>query len=142
MAKDIDALERVQHCATKLVKSLSALTYEDRLVSLQLQSLYCRRQRGDLIEAFKILNDFTNVQMGAAFTLNTTQFTRGHPFKFVKSRCNLELRRHFFTNRVVTQWNSLPSYVVCVPTVNSFKSKLDNHWNLIRYGQNQRPMAY
>ena len=26
LAKDIDALERVQHCATKLVKNLSALT--------------------------------------------------------------------------------------------------------------------
>ena len=61
LAKDIDALERVQHRATKLVKSLSALSYEDRLVSLQLQSLYCRRQRGDLIEAFKILNDFTKL---------------------------------------------------------------------------------
>ena len=70
--KEIDTLERVQHRATKLVKSLSALTYEDRLVSLQLQSLYCRRQPGDLIEAFKILNDFTNVQIGTAFTLNTT----------------------------------------------------------------------
>ena len=58
LAKDIDALERVQHCATKLVKSLSALTYEDRLVSLQLKSLYGRRQCGDLIEAFKILNDY------------------------------------------------------------------------------------
>ena len=34
LAKDIDTLERVQHHATKLVKSLSALTYEDRLVSL------------------------------------------------------------------------------------------------------------
>ena len=45
LAKDIDALERVQHRATKLVKSLSALSYEDRLVSLQLQSLYCHRQR-------------------------------------------------------------------------------------------------
>ena len=52
-------------------------------------TLYCRRQRGDLIEAFKILNDFKNVQMGTAFTLNTTQFTRGHPFKLVKSRCNI-----------------------------------------------------
>ena len=71
MAKDIDALERVQHRATKLVKSLSALTYEDRLVSLQLQSLYCHRQHGDLIEAFKLLNDFTNVQMETVFTLNT-----------------------------------------------------------------------
>ena len=142
LAKDLDALEWVQHCATKLIKSLSALTYEDRLACLQLQSLYYRRQRGDLIEAFKILNDFTNVQMGTAFTLNATQFTRGHPFKLVKSKCNLELRRHFFTNRVINQWNPLPSYVVCTPTVNSFKSKLDTYWNSIRYGQNQRPMAY
>ena len=142
LVKDIDALERVQHRATKLVKSLSTLTCEDRLASLQLQSLYCCRQRGDLIEAFKILNDFTNIQMGTAFTLNTTQFTRGHPFKLVKSRCNLKLRRHFFTNRVVNQWHSLSSYVVCAPTVNSFKLKLDNYWNSIKYGQNQRPMAY
>ena len=34
LAKDIDALERVQIGATKLVKSLSTLPYEDRLTSL------------------------------------------------------------------------------------------------------------
>ena len=142
LAKDTDALEWVQHRATKLVKSLSTLPYEDRLISLQLQSLYCRRQRGDLIETFKILHNFANVDLGAAFTFNTGQPIRGHPFKLMKSRCNLEFRKHFFTNRVINQWNSLPSDVVCAPSVNSFKSKLDNYWNLIRYGQNQRPMAY
>ena len=108
LAKDIDALEQVQHCATKLVKSLCTLPYEDRLISLQLQSLYCRRQRGDLIETFKILHNFANVDLGAAFTFNTGQPTRGHPFKLMKSRCNLELRKHFFTNRVINQWNSYP----------------------------------
>ena len=141
LTKDINALERVQHRATKLVKSLSTLPYEDRQVSLQLQSLYCRRQRGDLIETFKILNDFTNVQIGTTFTLSTIQLTRGHPFKLSKNRSNLELRRHLFTNCVVNLWNSLPSHAVCSPTVNSFKSRLDNYWNSIKYGQNQRPMA-
>jgi len=96
LAKDIDALEWVQHCATKLVKSLFTLPYEDRLVSLQLQSLYCCRQHGDLIETFKILNDFTNVQIGTTFTLSTIQLTRDHPFKLSKNRFNLELRRHYF----------------------------------------------
>ena len=52
LAEDIDTLERIQHCATKLVKSLSILPYEDRLISLQVQTLYCRRQCYDLIETF------------------------------------------------------------------------------------------
>ena len=49
LAKDIDALEQVQHRAIKLVKSFSTIPYEDRLTFLQLQSLYCHRQCGNLI---------------------------------------------------------------------------------------------
>ena len=56
MAKDIDSLENVQCRATKLVTSLVKLMYEQRLRHLRLHSLYCQRQRGDLIETFKILN--------------------------------------------------------------------------------------
>ena len=81
--------------------------------SLQLQSLYYHRQYGDLIKTFKILHNFTNVDLGTAFIFNTGQPTGGHPFKLAKSRCNLELRKHLFTNRVINQWNSLPSDVVC-----------------------------
>ena len=49
LAKDINALQQVQHHAIKLVKSLSILPYEDRVISLQLQSLFCSRQGSDLI---------------------------------------------------------------------------------------------
>ena len=55
--------------------------------------------------------------MGTAFALNTNLLTiaRGHPFKLVKTDVdNLELRRHFFTNRVVNQWNSSPCQVMQV----------------------------
>ena len=85
LAKDIDALERAQHRATKLVKSLCTLPYKDRLISLQLQSLYYHRQRGNLIETFKILHNFANVDLRAAFSFNTGQPTSGHPFKLTKS---------------------------------------------------------
>ena len=117
-------------------KSLSVLPYEDRLISLQLRSLYCCRQRGDLIETFKVIHNFTTIDLETAFILSTSQPTRGHPFKLTKRRYNWELRKHFFTNWVINQWNSrsLP--------INSFKLKLDNYWSLIRYGQNQRPVAY
>ena len=46
-AKDIDILENVQRRATKLLPSITSLSYESRLRYLNIYSFYCRRQRGD-----------------------------------------------------------------------------------------------
>jgi hypothetical protein len=40
--------------------------------------------------------------------------------------CKKEIRRHFFSLRVVPEWNRLPDTVVCSPTLNSLKNRLDN----------------
>ena len=132
--KDIDLLEQVQHRATKLVTSIP---YEERLATLSLHSLFCHRQRSDLTETYKIIND---VHVG--FTLSNNSRTRGHPYKLVKQRSHLDLRKCFFTNRIINQWNHLPSFVVTAENTNLFKSRLDSYWDMIRYGQLQRPSAY
>ena len=36
-----------------------------------------------------------------------------------------DLRKHFFTARIVNIWNSLPNSVVDASTVNAFKARLD-----------------
>ena len=60
LANNIDLLEKIQHCATKLVSDISSFPYTDCLRCLSLYSLYYWRQRGDLIEAFKIINNFSS----------------------------------------------------------------------------------
>ena len=66
-AKDIDMLEKIQHRATKLVPHLSKLPYKEWIQILNLYSLYCRRQRGDLIETFKILKQYLNINSKKLF---------------------------------------------------------------------------
>ena len=55
--------------------------------------------------------------------------TRGNSYKLVPDRSKYELRRHYFSHRVVSVWNILPDTVVCAKSVNSFKSRLDKFWS-------------
>jgi len=52
--------------------------------------------------------------------------------KLKKYRSRLNIRKHFFSNRVVSHWNSLPSHVVDADTVLTFKKRLDacNEWGI------------
>ena len=71
---------------TKLIPSIRHLSYEDRLKELNLFSLEKRRLRGQLIEVFKILRGFDNVDYRNMFQLSEGR-TRNHGWE-------LELKRH------------------------------------------------
>jgi hypothetical protein len=132
--KDIKELEKVQRRATKLIPSIKQMSYEDRLRSLNMYSLYCRRQRGDLIEAYKLLTGKERVDEDKFFTPATLSSTRGHSHKLYRHQSKLLVRSNFFSQRVVSHWNDLPSNVVGAKSVTEFKEKLDRLWKEKGYG--------
>ena len=59
--KNIRKIERVQRAATKIVPELRDLPYEERLRKLGLLTLESRRERGDLISVYKMVNGMDRI---------------------------------------------------------------------------------
>ena len=125
---DQDAVERVQRRATKMVRSLRHLSYQDRLRALKLPSLHYRRMRGDMIMTYQILTGRMMVRTADLLERDFSDRTRGHQLKLKRVRVSSHLHQNSFCYRVVTPWNSLTDQVVSATSVNSFKNRLDKLW--------------
>lgn len=69
LKKDCDAIERIQHRATKLVSVIRNRSYEERLKVLELTTLVDRRKRGNLIQLYKFINNIDTIEIDSSFQL-------------------------------------------------------------------------
>ena len=102
-------------------------SYHQQIQDLDLISLVQRILRGQLIEVFKYLNEFSTSARGL-FDYDLNDRTRNNGAKLIVKFFNTSVAQYFYPIKITTTWNALPSEVVSSRTVNSFKKSLDKHW--------------
>ena len=128
--RDIEALEKVQKRAIKMCSGLRGQNYEERLKEVDLDPLFLRRKKIDMIQVWKIINKFDDIEEDKFFerlNVRATRQTRAvsDPLNLRKKDSRLDLRRRFFTNKVIDDWNSIPTEIKSIKKIRSFKNKLN-----------------
>ena len=106
--KDIQKIEELQRRAPRMIAA-GTKRHDERLRRCKMLSLEDRRIRGDLIETFKIINGYTEVDPELLFEIRDgTQQSRSCGQQIMVQHTHLEVRRNFVSQRVINLWNYLP----------------------------------
>ena len=127
-------IEKIQR-ATKLITEIKHLSYEERLRELELPSLEHNRRRGEMLQTYTIINGIDRVDPKLFFEISAGSTTSywGHHQTPVKKHARLGISQSVYSQRVINDWNSLPTDVITSPSLNSFKSRLDKFWHKERF---------
>lgn len=107
-----------------MIRELECLCVE-RLWDLDSFSLKERRLQGVLLVIFQYLKEAYEQLGDQLFKREKSERTRRNGFKLKEGRLKLNMRRKFFTQKVVTYWNQLPRVVVGAQSLAVVKSRLD-----------------
>jgi hypothetical protein len=128
---DKEVLEKIQKRAVNMVSGLKASTYEEKLKELGLTTLEERRHQTDMVQVFKIVTGNDMVKSDSWFQLadGSERLTRSKadPLNLRPQAARLEVRKNFFSHRVIEDWNRVPPELKRARTVKSFKTGYAEH---------------
>jgi hypothetical protein len=120
-------IEGVQRRFTRLIDEIGMLPYSRRLEILNLTTLAERRERGDLIETFKAVNNISGYDSSMFKVSRSGSNLVSRPRSNRGSTKLQNLQRSFLTERVIVAWNKLPVYVKNADSVLVFKIRLEQY---------------
>ena len=97
---------------TKRLLCCCGLQYSERLVKLEVDSLELRRILFDLIYVYKLLFGTVDLNFDDFFALSSCSTTHGHNYKLFLRYSRLNIRKYFFSERIVTAWNNLECNII------------------------------
>jgi len=113
----IDKIESVKRYFTKRLFGLSKMSYCERLISLDLDTLERRRLVYDLVFCYKMIHGLCDISLPVDYAYKNK---RGNSLKLNKQFYSTDVRKYFFSSRVIDAWNSLSNDVVKSPSVCMF----------------------
>jgi len=77
-----------------------------------------------MIETYKITHGLYDTAVLPNLMMSQVSHTRGNMYKLQKNAFKYDIRKYFFTERIVNLWNSLPSLVVEASSLNCLKDDM------------------
>jgi hypothetical protein len=120
-------LEAVQMKAVNWVTGLRAGSYAEKCNELGLLSLEARRWEQDMVQTFKILRGYGNIDENRFFERmddrqnNRTRLAAGTD-NLKLPRVRTDVKKNAFSVRVIRSWNSLPDTIKSSGSVLAFKN--------------------
>ena len=129
-----DKIEKFQRRATRIIPSISHLSYQERLQKLKLPTLKYRRMRSSLIFIYKYTHNLVTADFNTncsicpfsnALQPSLSTATRGNSLKF-QIQHHPGIRENFFTTYALPVWNRLNENTVTAASLNIFKNRLSS----------------